>query len=358
MDQNPRSFIPGLALSEAFFREVVQPFLAQSHPGLRYAAGLLGEGSEVLGYDDETSTDHCWGPRVILFLGNEDADLRPGVLEALWDQVPLEFMGHRTDLECAHKSAVDVYTVTGYVRRTFGFDLPDGGDRSAVLAWLSMPSQRLLEFTSGRVFRDDVGLNALRERAAYYPHDVWLYLMACQWARIGQEEPFVGRCGSVGDELGSQVVAGRLVRDMMNLGFLMSRRYTPYSKWFGTAFGRIPCGPVLGPVLRQALAATGWKEREALLNVAYQTLARMHNELALTEPIAEEVSGFHDRPFLVIHGQRFAEALHHAIKDPDVQLLPLGVGSIDQFVDNTDVLSDASRASKVRTWMDTMDQTK
>jgi hypothetical protein len=33
---------------------------------------LLGNGSEVLGFDTELSTDHDWSPRVVLFLRDED----------------------------------------------------------------------------------------------------------------------------------------------------------------------------------------------------------------------------------------------------------------------------------------------
>jgi hypothetical protein len=35
----------------------------------------------------------------------------------------------------------------------------------------------------------------------------------------------------------------------------------------------------------------------------------MHNGLRLTEPVAAQVSPFYGRPFLVIHGDRFAAAL-------------------------------------------------
>src|SRR6476646_5028710 len=65
-------FIPGLQLSAAFYHEVVEPILAQAWPGLPYAAGLLGPGSEVLGFDTPRSTDHNWGPRLLLFLAEAD----------------------------------------------------------------------------------------------------------------------------------------------------------------------------------------------------------------------------------------------------------------------------------------------
>jgi hypothetical protein len=44
------------------------------------------------------------------------------------------------------------------------------------------------------------------------------------------------RAGFVGDELGSALIGSRLVRDIMNLCFLLEKQYAPYPKWFGTAF--------------------------------------------------------------------------------------------------------------------------
>lgn len=163
-------------------------------------------------------------------------------------------------------------------------------------------------------------------------------MLACQWQRISQEEAFVGRCGEVGDELGSAVVAGRLVRDVMRLCLLMDRRYPPYSKWLGSAFARIPRASALTPVLTATLAATDWHVRERYLTRAYEAIAVMHNQLGLTDPVDPTTRPYHNRPFRVLHAERFTEALIARITDPAIGSLPT-IGTVDQFIDSTNVLS-------------------
>jgi hypothetical protein len=172
----------------------------------------------------------------------------------------------------------------------------------------------------------------------WYPDDVWRYLLAAQWRRIEQEEAFPGRCAEVGDELGSRVVAARMVREVMHLAFLLERQYMPYAKWLGTAFSRLACAGLLEPSLLGALGATDWPERERHLSAAYETVARMQNGLGLSEPVADSVSPFYGRPFQVIHGDRFAAALRAAISDAAVKRLPPNPGNTTQWVDSTDML--------------------
>ncbi|HEY8291092.1 MAG TPA: DUF4037 domain-containing protein, partial [Thermomicrobiales bacterium] len=330
------AFIPGLQLSEAFYREAVAPILDAAFPGLIYAAALIGNGSDVLGYDTARSTDHGWGPRCWLFLPDaDDAMYRNAINETLREHLPHTFRGYPTNFtRAAHGSllleAIDAGPVNHQVRiaslprffiQQLGFD--PTGERTAV-DWLSCPQQALLEMTRGAVFHDGFGvLTAARERLAYYPDDVWRTLLAAQWQRISQEEAFVGRCGEVGDELGSAVVAARLGREIMRLCFLMERQYAPYSKWLGTAFAGLICGPMLVPILCGALHAQTWQERDRPLGVAYETVARMHNDLGITAPLDPRTGHYHGRPFkeeagrpfTVIHAERFAEAIRATIAD-------------------------------------------
>ena len=95
--------------------------------------------------------------------------------------------------------------------------------------------------------------------------------------------------------------------------------------------------------------STTWKEREGHLSVAYEVAAEKHNSLNITEPLETKVSAFHNRPYLVIHGDSIADAIKKQIKDGKVkQIANKSIGSVDQFVDTTDILSNPATARKLK----------
>ncbi|QBI52409.1 DUF4037 domain-containing protein [Streptomonospora litoralis] len=354
-------FVPGLELARRFYWEAVAPVLDRHASTPPHSAALIGPGSEVLGFDTERSTDHDWGPRLQVFLADaeQSADSRARrITDLLTAHLPTTFLGYPTNLEptgeegiramrasdARPRHGVAVVGLGHWLDTRLGFD-PRAG--TTTLDWLATPTQVLAETIGGAVFHDGLGeLKVVRERLSWYPDDVWRYTLACQWQRLSQEEAFPGRCGEVGDELGSAVVAARLVRDLMRLFLLMTRRYPPYSKWLGSAFARLPCAPELSPVLRAALAATGTHERERHLATAYATAAEMHNTLGLTADVDPRIRRYHDRPYRVLHAERFALALRESIADTTLRAFPL-VGAVDQAVDGTDVLTHRARTRAV-----------
>jgi hypothetical protein len=358
-------FISGLELNRAYYEEAVRPILAEYMPDLDYSAALIGYGSDVLGYDTAISTDHEWGPRLLLFLGESTYAMQAvAISQRLSAKLPPTLRGYSTGFSARDAEGVrlmepatqgevrhhiDFHTVSGFFTQELGVD-PDAP--LSVVDWLLMPQQRLLGATSGAVFHDGLHmLDSLREKLGYYPPDVWVYMLAAQWTRISQEEAFVGRCGDLGDELGSQVIAARLVRDLMRLCFLMERRYTPYSKWLGTAFSRLACAPRLQPVLHEVLSASDWHERERSLAAAYELVAAMHNALDLTPPLATAVSPYHERPYLTLYARRFAQALVMAINDAAIRGIidRAGlIGGVDQVADSVDLLTDPHLCSRLR----------
>lgn len=250
--------------------------------------------------------------------------------------------------ERAPRPGVTVGTLAAFVRDQLSYDIDHPIDARD---WLTFPAQILRSLTAGAVYRDETGeLTALRRRLAWYPRDVWLYLLACGWQRIGQEEHLMPRAGSLGDELGSALIGSRLVRDVMSLCFLMEGEYAPYPKWFGVAFRRLRSAARIGPALGRAQRAAIWRDREAALCEAYEALAAMHNALAVTEPLPPTVSRFFDRPFQVIGGEAWARALIERITDPDVRRIAQRglIGGIDQISDSTDLRADTSRRAALR----------
>jgi hypothetical protein len=349
-------FIPGLKLCELFYQKEVRPILNKEFHALRYSAALIGWGSEVLGFDTPISRDHHWGPRVLLFLNDQDyRRLKDKIRQTLSDNLPHEFLGYSTNYSQPEPNGVrhaikinrgpvnhmvQVFTLKSFFEARLGFD---PSKKIGVIDWLTFPQQRLLEIVSGEVYHDGLGqLRKIREKLKFYPRDVWLYLLAAQWTKISQEEAFVGRAGDTGDELGSSVVAARLVREVMKLAFLMEKQYAPYSKWLGTAFSKLKIATKLTPVLQEVLLARTWEVRQRKLGQAYSIVARQHNALGITKPFPTKATRYFGRPYLVIHGDNFASAIKEAIKDRNVKRITTNVGSIDQFVDSHDLMQQLS----------------
>ncbi len=336
MTKSDAAFLPGLVLSRILYEEEVKPILDDAYPGLQYAAACVGTGSEVLGFDTRRSTDHDWGPRLELFIAPWDAAAYGRQIHwFLAERLPRDVRGWPTGTPALHR--VMVADAGSWLASSLGCD--PTAEEPTTHDWLAMPQQRLAEVTGGAVFHDSLGsLSRARRRLAWYPDQVWRYLLACQWQRLAQEEAFPGRCAEVGDELGAAVVAGRLVRDLMRLCLLLERRYAPYGKWLGSAFARLPVAAALTPSLRGALAAGDHATRERHLCDAYEAVAALQNASGLAEPVDPSRRQYHRRPYFVLQAERFAAALTRSLTDPVLRQMQL-TGAVDQWADSTDLFA-------------------
>ena len=183
------AFVPGLELARGFYEDVVAPLAAD----VPHSAARLGWGSDVLGFDTPRSTDHGWGPRLQLFVEAADA---PALDARLEEELPADYRGWPVRFgwdDYPVTKHVDVVELGAWLEERLGFD-----PRKALAHrdWLGAPQQLLLEITAGEVFHDGLGeLEPCAGACVWYPDELWLWLLACQWRRIDQEEPFVGRDG-------------------------------------------------------------------------------------------------------------------------------------------------------------------
>jgi hypothetical protein len=343
--------VQGLELSRRFYFEAVRPILEREFPQVEHAAALIGHGSEILGFDDERSRDHQWGPRVQLFV--REPGYADEITRTMASLLPHSVAGFPTNFGPTEEEGtvvlseldtgpinhgVETMVLGDYLRAELGVDPLQG---FTVTDWLATPTQRLLESTAGDVFVDEIGdLTRVRELLAWYPHDIWLFVMAGHWRRIAQLEHFLGRTGSIGDDLGSRVIAAWLVRDLMRLALLQEQRYPPYWKWLGRAYAELRRPDAAA--LTRALAADDWHAREEALVDAYEAIARRHNELEVTEHVDPTARPFWGRPFKVLFADRFVDELRKAIVDPNLRSVDHQAGSVDSVSDNVDFLDQPS----------------
>ena len=353
-----KAFMKGLQFNHLFYTEVVRPILLSHFPRLEYSAALIGWGSEVLGFDDAQSTDHNWGPRFQIFIAREeDEKNHDAIHNVLHRELPPDYLGQPVSFPIVggeHQSTkadgtshnIEVQTIKRYFSSYLGCD-PYG--EIVVADWLTFPEHKLLAVTSGEVFHDGLNeLELIRQKFLYYPRDVWLYLLAGQWEKISEEQAFVGRCGHVGDELGSALIAAKQIKNLMRLCFLMERKYAPYSKWFGTAFNRLACADELNPIFMKVLRAPEWRTRQEFLAIAYEVVARMHNALQITIPLRETAAPYFGRPYLVIGDERYTEELRKLVTDEEVRKIDHNLGSVNQFIDSTDQINDLNIREKLK----------
>ena len=222
----------GLELARRYWLEVGEPALAAACPQAmeRAAVGLVGEGSECLGYDDALSRDHDWGPGFCVWLSRDDLDRWGEDLRAAYDALPRTFLGYaRLREDPLSAGRVGVLEQTAFYRRFLGLDRPPEGDRQ----WFLLSDQALSVCTNGAVFRDGTGaFTAFRTALlAYYPEEVRRKKLSARCALMAQAGQYnYPRCLRRGDRVAALRALGEFVDHAQGAVFLLNRRYRPYYK--------------------------------------------------------------------------------------------------------------------------------
>ena len=242
----------GLELARAFYK-VCRPTLNEAMPNLldKAAVGLVGEGSECFGCDDEISRDHDFGPAFCLWLPQEY--LRDGLaqVEAAFALLPRHFDGMESRLVPERRlGRVGPLPVEGFYAVFTGLPHPPQTWRD----WLRIPEHQIAACTNGEVFEDNGGLFS-RWRSAlqdFYPRDVLLKKMAARCMVMAQSGQYnLPRALQRGDSTAAMLAAARFSEAALSLVFLCNRRYTPFYKWAGKLAAALPVlGSRLAPTLR------------------------------------------------------------------------------------------------------------
>ena len=224
----------GLELSRAFYEQYGAPLLHEQFSQVEHliAVGLIGSGSEVLGFDNEVSRDHDFEPSFCLLLPDESViDRRTAfLLERAYAKLPREFM------EVRRSTLAPVGGARHGVLRAADFFTEKVGAPDGVLTvdqWLKLPQQSLLEATAGVLFRDDLGqVTAIRTALSHMPEEVRKKRLAGHLLLMAQAGQYnYLRCLKHGEPAAGQLAVNEFVKSCIEVVFLLNRVYAPYYKW-------------------------------------------------------------------------------------------------------------------------------
>jgi hypothetical protein len=347
--------VNGIEVARGLFVGLVRPILAQHLPGLRYAAGRIGSGSDVLGLDDEVSRDHDWGNRLTLLVDDTDRAAVPIVDGLLARELPVQYRGRPIrqamtwDPVVRHRVQAD--TIGDFATSRLGLDPTR---ELSTLDWLTLPGHSVLEVVGGPLFADDTTqVGPARARLRWYPSDVDRYVLAVGWDCLARHVPIHSRSHERGFHRQSRLLAGAMATELTRLAFLVGRSWIPYDKWVEARFRDLPVAPALSGPLDTLVTAPDGRDRDEALALAVEVLLDAQRQRDLPTPDTG-LEPFYRRAHPMISPD-ITERLLASITDPAVLALPTRLGSIEQWAVRHDVVFQLARRPAIvaayRAWL-------
>ena len=232
----------GLELAKKYYFEIGRPAIERELPEVLplLAAGLCGDGSDVLGYDDEFSADHDFGPGFCLWLDDNVYEQYGERLQQIYDSLPGAFAGSaaRENTSEAGKR-VGVFRLGSFFEQFTGSSLPP----ETVADWAKPEEPRLAQITGGAVFEDGPGIfTAFRDiLAGYYPEPLRIDRILSEVHLVSQSGQYnYARCMERGDVMAANICLHEFLRHTIHLVHLLDRKYEPYYKWRWRSFTELP----------------------------------------------------------------------------------------------------------------------
>ncbi|MCI7552107.1 MAG: DUF4037 domain-containing protein [Actinomycetaceae bacterium] len=285
-------YIKGIERAKMWWMIDLAPALEQRVPDLYpyIAAGLVGDGSDCFGFDDEISLDHDTDTRIKIWIpmgiGGEGAEYRI-----------------RAALGIGAGPSLTVEEIPSFYRRYTGLEFSPRTESE----WLAIAQKNLAAATNGEVFFDSPGRFTQRREAllSYYPSDVQLKLLESAALKMGQAGQYnYPRCMRRGETVAAQLAKSIFIDSAMAAIYVLNRRYMPFYKWAHRGLRELD---ILGAQASQLLSyiATADIATEPIEELSALIIAELHRQQLSSEP-----SGF-----LVHH----ARTLREQIIEPDIR---------------------------------------
>lgn len=275
-DKPDENDITGLKFARDFYEEYGAPMIKEQFSDYEnlIAVGLVGEGSERFGFDDEYSMDHDFGPGFCMWVSEETYDEIGEKLQTAYETLPKTYEGvTRVDTQMA-EGRVGVQVIGDFYEKYTGYRKAP----TAAEDWAELEDYKLATVTNGEVFRDDIGtFSQIREGFLHQPEAAKrLKLARCLSAMAQMGQANYPRSMARKDYVTAEICIAKFMEETMKCLYILNDKYAPYYKWLLTGTKTLEILPEVGDIMR-ALADMP-DQREAWEGYTYDNTSINEND--------------------------------------------------------------------------------
>jgi len=213
-----------------FYEQNFAAVIRDKYPQLdaKMAVGIVGEGSDAFGFDDEISRDHDYGPGFCIWLDDDAYGEAGEALQADYDALmaPYQKEGDRLT------ERRGVFRAREFYENILGCHVGDDGliDEGTLLG---IEEYRLACATNGRIYKAGGVFSSIREGLLkYYPESVRLKRLAGELHNYSQFiQSNYPRMMARRDYVSANICIAMGIKSAMQTAYILSKRYAPYYKW-------------------------------------------------------------------------------------------------------------------------------
>lgn len=296
-------FVPNLERCRSFYETYGKAMIREHFPDYekRIAVGLVGEGSDCFGFDDEISTDHDYELGFCMWLTQEDYVEIGEALQAEYEKL-VGAMVHGSMQNAFLRERRGVFQIENFYKKMLG----EGEE------------YKYAQAVNGAVFRDDLGeFTSIRTRlAGYYPEIVWREKLAAalhDFSQYGQSN--YARMMARKDYVTAKLCVSKAMESAMDIVYLLNRTYAPYYKWKKKGMERLEILPEMASLLEELALLPCQKEDWE--GYTYHPAHVNENDqcIRIIERIAEAIRAELVRQKLIVGEDPFLELYVQRIKE-------------------------------------------
>lgn len=305
----------GMAMARDLYQQKGKSMLLSRFPEYEkyMAVGLVGEGSECFGFDDEYSRDHDFQPGFCIWLPEEIHQKIGASLQDAYGQLEGEAQIPGSLVTGTGNGRRGVFSTSEFYRRYIGTP----GVPKDNVEWLMASETGLATATNGEIFTDHYGeFTTIRKQLLeFYPEDVFLKKLTARLAGMSQSGQYnYLRSMKRGDSAAACMAASEFIKAAAGAFYLLRKTYMPFYKWMFRGMESLEGGREMAFMLARLARIPDDPERAEEKSQRIEEICILIRE----ELNRMGLSGSREN-FLVAHG----EALMSKIQDPRIRNLPM-----------------------------------